>query len=105
MKYDICVFGGCSLDAVYLQNKDLSYNEKPNSIFFGGKGANQAVASARAGAKVVMLTRLGNDEIGQNIIKNLKNNKIETKFIELGIKLAIAPVSLTILFAPLAYAT
>jgi ribokinase len=31
----------------------------------GGKGSNQAVAAARAGAKVVFCTRIGNDAFGQ----------------------------------------
>ena len=30
----------------------------------GGKGSNQAVAAARAGAEVVFCTRLGNDAFG-----------------------------------------
>ena len=83
MKYDVCVFGGCSLDATYFQKEDLSYPDAADIIQPGGKGANQAVAASRAGAKVVMLTRLGNDDIGKLIVDNLKKNKIETKFIEM----------------------
>lgn len=83
MKYDVCVFGGCSLDATYFQKEDLSYPAAADIIQPGGKGANQAVAASRAGAKVVMLTRLGNDDIGKLIVDNLKKNKIETKFIEM----------------------
>ena len=81
-KYDICVFGGCSMDMTFFQNEDLSYNNKPDISLAGGKGANQAVASSRAGAKVVMLTRVGDDEIGEQIIKNLEANNIETAFID-----------------------
>lgn len=83
MKYDVCVFGGCSLDATYFQKEDLSYPAAADIIQPGGKGANQAVAASRAGAKVVMLTRLGNDDIGKLVVENLKKNKIETKFIEM----------------------
>ena len=49
-------------------------NEKPDLVVPGGKGANQAIAAARAGAKVVILTKLGNDEKGKIILENLKKN-------------------------------
>lgn len=80
--YDICVFGGCGLDMFYYQKADGSYNSKPDVYAPGSKGANQAVAAARAGAKVVMLSRVGKDEIGDIIIDNLKKNNVETKYIE-----------------------
>lgn len=81
--FDICVFGGCSLDATYFQKKDLTYSDHPDMVEPGGKGANQAVAASRAGANVVMLTRLGDDNFGKLIKQNLKENLIETKYIEM----------------------
>src|SRR6202789_1641099 len=33
---------------------------------FGGKGANQAVAAAKLGAEVVMVTNLGDDTLGDS---------------------------------------
>ena len=81
-KYDICVFVGCGLDMFYYQKADGSYNDKPDLYSPGSKGANQAVAAARAGAKVVIISRVGKDEIGKRIIDNLKKNKIETKYVE-----------------------
>ena len=83
MKYDICVFGGCSIDAFYYQKEDMTFGETADKFEAGGKGANQAVASARAGAKVVMLSRLGNDELGQKIKQNLLDNNVDTQFIEM----------------------
>ena len=83
MKFDICVFGGCSLDATYFQKSDLSYADEADIIEPGGKGANQAVAAARAGAKVVMLTRLGNDDVGKLIKENLKKNNVNVDFVEM----------------------
>lgn len=50
MEYDVCVIGGCSIDFEYFENIDGTYNEKPNLKVRGGKGSNQAVAAARAGA-------------------------------------------------------
>lgn len=38
---------------------------------FGGKGANQAVAARRAGADVVLLTKVGADANGERIIAHL----------------------------------
>lgn len=83
MKYDICVFGGCSLDRMFYQNPDGSYDGIPNIKVPGGKGANQAVAAARAGAKVVMISRIGKDEIGKEILDNLAYNMINTSAVEM----------------------
>lgn len=44
---------------------------------FGGKGANQAVAAARLGADVMMVTKVGDDVFGQSTVNNLKGNGID----------------------------
>ena len=44
----------------------------------GGKGANQAVAAAKLGAEVVMVTAVGDDLFGDNTIKNLAALGIDT---------------------------
>lgn len=38
----------------------------------GGKGGNQAVAAARAGSQVTMITKLGDDEFGAIAVKSFK---------------------------------
>ena len=83
MKYDLCILGGCTLDEMYFQNIDGTYNEKPDMVVPGGKGANQAVAAARAGAKTVILTRIGYDDNGKMILNNLAQNNVDTKYVEL----------------------
>lgn len=83
MKYDVCVFGGCSLDMMYYQKADGTYDENPEMRVPGGKGANQAVAAARAGAKTTIITRIGKDEIGKNILENLKFNMVNTLHVEM----------------------
>lgn len=82
MKYDICVFGGCSLDQTYFQKLDGSYNDIPDIISPGGKGANQAVAAAKAGAKTTIITRIGKDKIGKEILDNLNYFNIDTSNVE-----------------------
>ena len=52
------------------------------SLFPGGKGANQAIAAARLGAEVMMLGRVGEDAFGQDLVKNLRNNGVDTRCIE-----------------------
>jgi ribokinase len=49
-------------------------------IHFGGKGANQAVAAARIAGpgKVRMAGRLGQDAFGEEALKNLASNGIDT---------------------------
>lgn len=83
MKYDVCVFGGCSLDQTFYQNADGTYNKQPSVCSPGGKGANQAVAAARAGAKTTIITRVGKDEIGQKILDNLQFNLVDTSNVEM----------------------
>ena len=83
MNYDICVFGGCALDSFYYKNELGEVPEVPSLIVPGGKGANQAVAASRAGAKVTIITKLGKDDKGQKILENLVYNGITTNNVEL----------------------
>lgn len=45
-------------------------------MFVGGKGNNQALAAARAGAEVHMVGRVGDDAFGTNIIDSLKKTGV-----------------------------
>jgi ribokinase len=47
----------------------------------GGKGANQAVASARLGANVTFIAKVGNDVFGRQAMENFKNEGIDTSYI------------------------
>ncbi len=48
----------------------------------GGKGANQAVASARLGADVYMIGRVGDDAYGQDILSNLQDQGVRTSYMK-----------------------
>lgn len=47
----------------------------------GGKGANQAVAAARAGGNVAFISCLGNDDFAPAMLNNFKTDNIDTKYI------------------------
>ena len=44
----------------------------------GGKGATQAIAAARSGARVSMIGRVGNDDFGQRLRLGLNANGVDT---------------------------
>ncbi len=47
----------------------------------GGKGANQAVAAARLGARVTFVGRLGRDLFGRQTEENLRREAIDTSYL------------------------
>lgn len=61
---------------------------------FGGKGANQAVAAARLGAEVMMVTKVGDDVFGQSTIDNLRNNGVDISHVGMvaGQSSGVAPI-------------
>ncbi len=60
----------------------------------GGKGANQAVAAAKLGADVLMVTKVGDDMFGENTIKNLAGFGIDTRHVSTapGKSSGVAPI-------------
>ncbi len=57
-------------------------NPKEVQITFGGGAANTSVAFSRLGFKIGILTCLGEDEIGREIEKNLKTERVDISLIQ-----------------------
>lgn len=47
----------------------------------GGKGANQAIASKRSGAKTICIAKIGKDAFGEQMISRLTNEGIDMSYI------------------------
>ncbi|MDZ4832344.1 MAG: ribokinase [Candidatus Melainabacteria bacterium] len=76
MSDGVLVIGSLSLDMVFGVPYNPARGEtiKANSFqtFVGGKGNNQALAAAKAGARVAMIGRVGNDQYADLIIATLE---------------------------------
>ncbi len=74
------------MDLVVTSNKRPNAGETVLGESFktvpGGKGANQAVASARLGADVYMVGRVGDDTYGQDILSNLQDQGVRTSYMK-----------------------
>jgi ribokinase len=81
---DIAVIGSNMVDLITYINRMPREGETLEAPGFeigcGGKGANQAVAAAKLGSKVMMLTKVGDDIFGDNTIQNLEKYGIDTEF-------------------------
>jgi len=77
----IIVFGSNILDLFFQQanlpEKDKAYHVDSHIEQPGGKGANQAIAAARAGSKVNFYGALGEGGHGRQMYKNLAQNNID----------------------------
>jgi ribokinase len=83
--YDVVVVGGANMD--YLaRGPELpkpggtvqgdEFQEAP-----GGKGANQAVAAARLGARVAFVGRVGGDARGDAVVERIVAEGVDTRFV------------------------
>jgi ribokinase len=94
----IAVIGSNMVDLVTYVNRMPVRGETVEAPSFemghGGKGANQAVAAAKLGASVVMVTAVGNDMFADNTIKNLASLGIDTTHVRRveGRSSGVAPI-------------
>jgi ribokinase len=88
----IVVFGSINMDLVARVPRIARPGETVLSpradSFFGGKGANQAVAAARIGqggsGRVAMVGAVGNDPFGAACLKNLEDNGIDVQAVRVA---------------------
>ena len=82
---EIVVLGGANMDYLIRGEKLPKPGETAKGDLFqeapGGKGANQAVAATRLGARVAFIARVGTDRRGREVVKRLKEEGVNTKFI------------------------
>lgn len=78
----VCVVGSINADQTFVVNTlprpgqtvlASSLTSSP-----GGKGGNQAVAAARAGAEVALVAAVGDDAAGANLLEHLRANGVDT---------------------------
>lgn len=83
---DIVVIGSNMVDLIsYIDRMPVEGEtiEAPDfALGCGGKGANQAVAAARLGSDVLMVTRVGDDIFGPNTLRNFEANGIDTRHVK-----------------------
>lgn len=81
----IAVIGSNMIDLItYIDRmpKEGETLEAPDfKMGFGGKGANQAIAASKFESDVMMVSKVGDDLFGENTIKNLKENGVNTDFV------------------------
>jgi ribokinase len=79
---DVLVFGSLNADIVFRTKRLPLTGEtvmgEDLQRFAGGKGANQAVAAARLGAKTVMIGSVGDDADGEWLVNGLDSEGIDT---------------------------
>ena len=81
----IVVLGGINTDYV-IRSKELpkaGQTVQGQDLFIGpgGKGANQAVAAARLGARVSLVGQVGDEARGRDLVTGLLRERIDTRFV------------------------
>lgn len=84
----IAVIGSINTDFVFRCKELPSPSEtimgESFEINFGGKGANEAVASSRLGVKTMLFGKVGDDLYSKENLKNLKKEKVNVSCVEIS---------------------
>ena len=98
MSNRIAVVGSSNIDLIMqLSRFPVPGETVPGGVFtqtFGGKGANQAVAAARAGGDVLFVGCLGTDHFAEDFMNRLEEDNIDTTnvFQESGVSTGTAMI-------------
>ena len=96
----IVVLGGINMDLVTYSDRFPGTGETIAGESFlayaGGKGANQAVAAARMGARTAMVGRVGDDVFGPQLLDGLRAEGIDVSWVTMnrGESSGIASISI-----------
>jgi ribokinase len=94
----IAVIGSANIDLTTFADRFPKAGEtifgQKFDLGFGGKGANQAVASRLCGAEVFMVARVGSDLFGPATIENFKKLGIDSTHVKQieGVSSGVAPI-------------
>ncbi len=95
---DIVVVGSCNVDLITYTPRFPAVGETIEGTDFkqgfGGKGANQAVAAARLGSHVAMVSRLGDDGFGHQTLENFVQQNVDARYVRLlpDVPSGVAPI-------------
>ena len=82
---DIVVIGSLNMDLVVRAERMPRPGETLSGDEFrtvpGGKGANQALAAARLGARVAMVGCVGADAFGRQLVEGLQREGVDTSLV------------------------
>lgn len=86
MTKKIVVVGSINMDLVYevptIVAEGQTIQTTDHHLFFGGKGANQAMTAAQLGADVVFVGSVGEDGYGEQAIFNLQGQNVDTSYVQ-----------------------
>src|SRR5205085_8742795 len=78
----VCVVGSSNIDLTFrtarLPQPGETLSGRAFQLGYGGKGANQAVMAARLGARVTMVSRVGDDVFGEGTLRNYRECSIDS---------------------------
>ena len=94
----IAVIGSTNVDLITYGDRVAKCGETLEAAAFaignGGKGANHAVAAAKLGAQVLMVSKVGDDQFAAMSLANYRSQHIDTKFVTSvsGVSTGVAPI-------------